>query len=590
MNLTSAEAEAALIWQAKHSGLSEGLGVAMGTARNFPTFISSDGNESYCSAFPAVEGSVRNNLSQKNQSITTENKPPKRTMTPREVDLCMREARARGLPEGWTVAWNSQRGSRVWIAPGGRKTCKSLPDALEYSVKIGMLTQPKGLAAPSIHRGLSPEETKQELREAHLKGLPQGWKVEFDHQRGCKVWISPCGSRRCYNIRKAIAWSLKKKLVSESQLPPADQVLTDEEKEDAYEEARKKGLPDSWKVQWSHATGTRMWVGPENRKRCKSIGEALAWSRKVGLLNPMKQPENRESSEQSEVSDSQQQDLPAGWTIEWDSEMKKRVYVSRDKTKKATSVSDALAWTLKNGLYTSNSLGLSSVEKKVNKKALSPEEVKKAMEQAKARGLPDGWTVEWDPKSMQRKWIAPHGKKKCQSLPEALGWVAKNSLITGQNARSSSRNCSETIDSQSPSLVKEASAFNSTPTLKRSNTAENPEQLSKRQRLASTPTTMVTRMTTLPKIRHAETRLDFAEALLGHHSNQTSLQQILPPQYFQASGNPAALLYQTPSAFGGIYDLHTPHLLYRPTLLEQQLKQEQRMLARAAEFLGHPPL
>mmetsp|Transcript_4661 Transcript_4661/g.5271 ORF Transcript_4661/g.5271 Transcript_4661/m.5271 type:complete len:2005 (+) Transcript_4661:174-6188(+) len=49
---------------------------------------------------------------------------------------------------------------------------------------------------------------------------------------------------------------------------------------------------------------------------------------------------------------------------------------------------------------------------------MTPEEKTAALEEAKGRGLPDGWSVELD-KRKRRKWIAPNNRS-CDSIPKAL--------------------------------------------------------------------------------------------------------------------------------------------------------------------------
>ncbi|GKY95140.1 hypothetical protein MPSEU_000477800 [Mayamaea pseudoterrestris] len=54
-----------------------------------------------------------------------------------DVASALREARARGLPDGWSVSID-KRNRRKWTAPNGR-SCDSIPKALAMSVELGLL-------------------------------------------------------------------------------------------------------------------------------------------------------------------------------------------------------------------------------------------------------------------------------------------------------------------------------------------------------------------------------------------------------------------------------------------------------------------
>ena len=70
---------------------------------------------------------------------------------------------------------------------------------------------------------------------------------------------------------------------------------------------------------------------------------------------------------------------------------------------------------VKMGLLEENKMPEAYREKFCQNRVLSPEEVEAAMKEAKARGLPDGWTVEYNNKHRGKLWISPDGKK-CTSL------------------------------------------------------------------------------------------------------------------------------------------------------------------------------
>jgi hypothetical protein len=450
-------------------------------------------------------------------------------------------------------------------------------NALQHSkVAYASATKRNGSKAiRSIQRVLSPEEIRQAMQEARCKGLPQGWNIEFGNNIGCKTWISPCGTRRCYTIRKAIAWSLEKGLVLESQLPAADQVLTKEEVAKALNDAKNKGLPATWKVEWSHIFGCRLWLAPDNRKRCKSIAEALAWSRRKGFAEKDKEkekelPDKTEMAEGKKAACTQANELPSGWTTKWDSKLNRRIFISPDKRKICNSIAEALAWSLKNGLFTANNL-----EKKECKKALTPEQINRAMKDAKARGLPDGWTVQWDSRSMQRKWIAPRGRKKCQSLPEALLWAAKYSQVPDEQLRSYKRR-SKSIDSSStpPSPPSPDRKHIYRKRIIRTGSSGNAR---KRQRVSDIPS-IAAQLPPSPESSHVgeAEKLESAAALLGLKGNRKnpSHPQIHAPQQTILTGNLSALQ-------GTV--LRHQSLLYPLTSLEQQLQQQERLaLTRVA--------
>eukprot|EP00529_Nitzschia_sp_RCC80_P002441 CAMPEP_0113507844 /NCGR_PEP_ID=MMETSP0014_2-20120614/36686_1 /TAXON_ID=2857 /ORGANISM="Nitzschia sp." /LENGTH=2090 /DNA_ID=CAMNT_0000403489 /DNA_START=61 /DNA_END=6333 /DNA_ORIENTATION=+ /assembly_acc=CAM_ASM_000159 len=58
-------------------------------------------------------------------------------MTPEEQASAIQDAKARGLPDGWTVQLDKRK-RRKWTAPNGR-SCDSIPKALAISVELGML-------------------------------------------------------------------------------------------------------------------------------------------------------------------------------------------------------------------------------------------------------------------------------------------------------------------------------------------------------------------------------------------------------------------------------------------------------------------
>ena len=60
---------------------------------------------------------------------------------------------------------------------------------------------------------------------------------------------------------------------------------------------------------------------------------------------------------------------------------------------------------------------------------LSPAEIARTMAKAKKKGLPDGWTFEFDRKRGVKKWISPFGGRKCDSIPQAIRMSVRLGLI-----------------------------------------------------------------------------------------------------------------------------------------------------------------
>ncbi|CAJ1970023.1 unnamed protein product [Cylindrotheca closterium] len=400
-----------------------------------------------------------------------------RKLTLEQKHAALRQAKAEGLCDGWHVEWDNRRKSKVWIAPGGVKTCWSLPQAVAWQIKVG-IAEPSSISselAQKLHRKLTQEEKDAAHAEAKRKGLPEGWRLEYDNRRGCKAWISPCGSRRCYTVGKAVAWSLGKGLIRLDQLPSAQSAMSEEEVASARREAKNRGLSDEWKVEWNYRKGIRVFVDPVSGRRCCSIAEALRQQNTTGEAKETKTRKQLVKCEKGSAAD-----LPPGWTTEWDNAAKRNVFVSPKKDKKCLSINEVLTWSLKNGLFHGETCQ-SSVQKKGRKSQLTEEEKRKALELAKCQGLGDGWTVEWDTKSMQRVWYAPNRRKKCQSLPEALAWATKNTLGPETIISHSEPNKSARPDSPKSDKVS-VPTKTSSPITKRKSLGSELESVTKKQR------------------------------------------------------------------------------------------------------------
>ena len=104
-------------------------------------------------------------------------------------------------------------------------------------------------------RMFTPEEAAIAIEEASARGLPNGWTVHWDNKKRCRIWVSPCGRRKCDGIPEALAVSVKMGLLEANKMPPAyrdkmsqNRVLSREEAEHALKEARARGLPNGWTV------------------------------------------------------------------------------------------------------------------------------------------------------------------------------------------------------------------------------------------------------------------------------------------------------------------------------------------------------
>ena len=57
---------------------------------------------------------------------------------PKEIQMAYKDAKARGLPDGWTCSID-KRNRRKWTAPYNGRSCDSIPKALNISVELGLL-------------------------------------------------------------------------------------------------------------------------------------------------------------------------------------------------------------------------------------------------------------------------------------------------------------------------------------------------------------------------------------------------------------------------------------------------------------------
>lgn len=288
-----------------------------------------------------------------------------RTLSDKEIEKAMKDAKEKGLPEGWTVEFDTVKNCRMWVSPDGSKRVNGIPKALAASVKLGLLPASHMPANYNYKerkrddRNLSETEIKAAMRDAKAQGLPEGWTVEWDPQKRCRVWTSPNGKRKCNGIPKALAVSVQMGLLPPDKMPASYRKRNQErewsakEVEESMAEAKARGLPPGWTVVWDPAKRCRMWISPDGRRRCNGLPKAIAWSVKNDLLPASKMPS------------------------------------SYKRNPKANRV-------------------------------LTDEEVETSLKEAKARGLPDGWEVVWDNKKHEKAWIWKAGKevRRCNGVPK----------------------------------------------------------------------------------------------------------------------------------------------------------------------------
>lgn len=282
-----------------------------------------------------------------------------RRLTDSEIEEAMQQAKKKGLPEEWTVIWDDKRQKRIWLSPDKSRKCYSIPQALAYSAKLGLVKR-NDLPPTVGHRKLSPEEVKSKLEEGKKRGLPDGWTIVWDNMFHQRVWVSPDGSKKCKGIPQALAASVKLGLITRDELPTEQntkRVLTDEEIEEAMNEAKAQGLPKGWTVEWNPSKKKRRWVTPDKKRKCNSIPEALRISVRKGLLSSMtRTPQikkkrkhipsgNRELTEaevKASLEEAKTRGLSGGWAVEWSNELHRRLWIC-PKGVKYENIADALA-------------------------------------------------------------------------------------------------------------------------------------------------------------------------------------------------------------------------------------------------------
>jgi hypothetical protein len=325
----------------------------------------------------------------------------------------MEEARIKGLPEGWEVEWNAETNKRKWIAPD-RRNFSTLTQALCH-VK----------ACLNGHdRILTRQEVEAAMKLAKSRGLPPGWNVVWDVTNKSKKWIAPNG-RVATTLPKAIAMSKSMGLIATiQQHEHKKRVLTYEEKCAALAEASARGLPDGWQVEWNNENHQRKWIAPDKKTTCGTIPQAIAlsiknkWISADRVPSPSKDKDGPPTAAQldAKLKLAQTKGLGPGWRCTWDTSTQRSKWQSPEGHSFRT-LPQALSYSCKSS----------------TSRVLTSDEKQKALAEAEAKGLPQGWSVSWDNNNGSKKWIAPDGRI-ATSLPKALAISEKMGLLQSSSS------------------------------------------------------------------------------------------------------------------------------------------------------------
>jgi hypothetical protein len=301
------------------------------------------------------------------------------------------------------------------------------------SVDMGLIS-PDKLPQSRQHRELTPEEVKASLEEAKGRGLPvEGWTVVWDNKARARRWISPDG-KKCDGILKALQKSVQMGMLPKEKLPPnyQDKVKTPAERRAAklqqvFEIAISKGLPSGWDIEYIEDKQRNEYISPDG-KRFRDLNDALVMLVKAGELSADKLPTSQQhrlapclpeptNEEKVEVARerAKRQGLPDNWKIEYCEKKEKVIYAYGKRT--CTRLNSALVVSVDKGLLPTQKLPASHRAGRV----LSEKEASVALKEAKNKGLPDGWGVEWDNQKRRRVWLSPEGnRQKFGTIPDAL--------------------------------------------------------------------------------------------------------------------------------------------------------------------------
>lgn len=245
-----------------------------------------------------------------------------REPTASEIQEALEEGYAKGLPESWQVSWD-KRGRKTWTLDG--KHVYSIPNALAYSVQIGLLS-PEKLPPSHQDKELTQDQVEEALRQARSQGLPESFTVQWDNRKRRRVWFTPDGRPINGGIPAALKTAAEMGLISPDSIPGKNRYLTIAQKTQlALQEGLAKGLPEGWTVHYDEINQQRTWKSPDGERRVIGIDKALAYSVKKGWLSADKLPNKfsrdralTPAEEAKAWKEAKQKGLPETWTVIWD--------------------------------------------------------------------------------------------------------------------------------------------------------------------------------------------------------------------------------------------------------------------------------
>jgi hypothetical protein len=423
---------------------------------------------------------------------------PYRELPPGQIAAAMEEAKARGLPDGWTVKYHLCLKRKVWVSPDQSVICDCLARALiaskrdedvpiandsppptrfkmqqlSESISVQPHSNPSPAEVHGPYREFPPEQIAAAMEEAKARGLPDGWTVKYNLRLKRKVWISPDQSVICDCLARALIASKeskqKKQKVTPTIYPRGRRVLTEEEVACSMQEAASRGLPvdDGWHVAWNNHRRRKNWISPSG-KSYKSLGRALevlaVEERRQGLaINHYHDKDTSQVISDQPVSTTRSGrpvKLPISKTLKADQ--------PTTTTRSGRPVKPPISKTLE--AYPYPAAGQShherspsaqrevSTDRGARLKSSNDREhlLSLALCEAKARGLPDGWSIYWDSGRKRRRWCYKSADgsvvRVCDTLPMALAYSEKHGL-----ANSTSSNTEHSPPTSSDSTLGES--------------------------------------------------------------------------------------------------------------------------------------
>lgn len=211
---------------------------------------------------------------------------------------------------------------------------------------------------------------------------------------------------------------------------PSHSASTDARAAAAMLDAKHRGLPDSWTVEFLNDERRSLrWRSPDGRV-ARTLVEALKMSVELGILPPEKMPveykERKLTAEEEERSleEAASRGLPPGWSVTWNSRRRQKIWMSPDGKTKCDSINKALKVSARLGMISQEALPTT-----LQTRELTQEEIDAALEHARVKGLTnDGefrWRLEWNSKKGCRRWISPDNKRRCECISKAVAYSKK---------------------------------------------------------------------------------------------------------------------------------------------------------------------